>query len=796
MNRFRQWRNRLFVKQAIASVAVAFAIGGVLAVTQIYFDMRAERERIYSLGAKRLEPAIDTLTLAAFRLDEKVALDLVRGLLKDEAVVRVTVRDDFGDTLAEVTQTPPHTPLLIFGSLFGNNPILTTRNLKMEFEDLKVGTVILAVDPVVASRNFSHRTFNVLIAEIIKSLLMALALMAYFYHTGTRRINELNARYNVALETWHGHGRGDEIDNLSDSLDSWAKEKTDLVAQLDDMAKRVKLAASVANIGIWEHNIDTDVLHWDETMHEIFEVPRSNFSGRYVDWRNSVHPEDVIRCEKKFKEAITNGAIFDDQYRITTPDGREKHIEAKAQVVVHEDGRRLAIGVNFDISDRVNREEELIAANKAATEAKSQLSYDASHDSLTNLHNRRALDAHLNFLSLMKEDGVEVAFLQIDLDGFKSINDAFGHKVGDYVLKVASNTLRSFEAEDAFVARLGGDEFSLVMTGTSVLHRAETTAKKIIECCSKPLEYNNHVLHFGASVGIATGTASQLDMLHENADIALYVAKRSRGEDLAVFDREMRLEAERHKRIADGLRVALQEHQLVAYFQPKFFAGSRKLAGLEALVRWQHPELGVMSPAEFLPIAEEIGLERDIDRRVLQLAASTVRRLEAANIHIPEMAVNVSLQRLKDPSMLQDIDELLSIDCKFVFEILETIDLDLEYNELRLALIGLQKRSIHIEVDDFGTGRASITSLLSLRPDGLKLDRTLVSGAPGVPAPGEEMLQALVDIARATDTRITAEGVETEEQAQMLEKLGCDVLQGYLFARPMSEEELISYLQI
>lgn len=792
--RFRHLRNRLFIKQAIASVAIAFTIGSALAALQIYYDMLAEKQRIETLGANRLEPALDTLTLAAFRLDQTVASDVANGLLLEDSITRITVRDDFGDVLTEVSQTRKRTPLLVFGFLFGREPIITSKNLTMKAERLRVGTVELAVDPLIASRDFSRRTVTVLVVGLVKSLLLSLALMAYFYRTATQRINRLNERYNATFNTRETSEDHDEIDNLSESLNVWAEEKTMLVTRLDRMAKRVKLAASVGDIGIWEFDAETDELRWDDTMHAIFGTPPSGFKGHYSDWRDCVHPDDLPGCEARFLNAIKTGELFEDEFRIITPDGTVKHIEARAQLVTFDDGQRRVMGVNFDVSDRVRRESELIEAHAAADHATARMRHDATHDSLTDLHNRRALDVHMRMLSETLTNGVEVAFLQLDLDRFKSINDAFGHSVGDFVLKESGSFLKDMESDEVFVARIGGDEFSLVISSPDALRQAEEAARQIIEKCARPLEMDNLILHYGASVGIAVGAAAQLGNLHENADIALYVAKHSMGERFAVFDSKMRVEAERHKRVADGLRVALQENQLVAFFQPKLHARSRQVAGLEALVRWQHPELGLMSPAEFLPIAEEIGLERDIDRKVLQLTLQTAQRLSEAGLSVPHVAVNVSLQRLKDPRLLDHIDELGAFPCDLVFEVLETVDLDAEHKELRRVLDGLRERGVTIEIDDFGTGHASITSILSLQPDGLKLDRSLVAGIKGMPPPSEDLLRALVDIGRASDIRITAEGIETASQAEMLERLGCDMLQGYLFARPMSENDLIDWL--
>ncbi|CTQ54302.1 Cyclic di-GMP phosphodiesterase Gmr [Roseibium album] len=783
-----RFRNRLFVKQAVASVSIALIIGGALAAVQIYFDMLAEKERIETLGAHHLEPALGTLTLAAFRLDETVAYDVAKGLLVEDAITRVTVRDDFGKVLTEVTQAPTHTPVLVFGTLFGSEPIVTNRALVLEPGARGVGSVELAVDPLIASRNFSYRTVTVLLIGVVKSLLLSIALMALFYLTSARRINELNLRYNETFRKPRGLQNMDEIERLSQSLDAWADEKTQLVT-------RMQLAASAGDIGIWEYDIDADTLSWDGAMHELFGTRPTDFKGRFADWSDRVHPEDLAGSQERFLTAIETGEVFDDQFRIITPDGVEKHVRAKAQIVPLAGGQRGAIGVNFDISDRVHREAQLISARDAADRATAKMRYAATHDKLTDLPNRRALDLHLQSLSTNSSHGSQIAFLQIDLDRFKSINDAFGHTVGDFVLTETGKILKTLGTENIFVARFGGDEFCVVLNGQNILASAREVASSIIKWCAQSLEYGDTQLHFGASIGIATGTPDQLDKLHENADIALYVAKRSEGDAFAVFDSEMRQEAERHKRIADGLRVALNEDQIILHFQPKVSAHDRELVGLEALVRWHHPTLGIVPPVEFLPVAREIGLEGEIDRRVLQLTSETVLRLYEASLPIPQVAVNVGLQRLKDPCLLDDIDALGPFLCQLVFEVLETVDLDTFHRELGLVLDGLRERGVKLEVDDFGTGHASITSLLSLQPDGLKLDRSLVAGVKGMQLPSEGFLRALIEIGRASQIKITAEGIETEHQAQLLERLGCDILQGYLFAKPMNEVDLINWLK-
>ncbi len=566
--------------------------------------------------------------------------------------------------------------------------------------------------------------------------------------------------------------------------------------QLRDTVDVLTLAQKASGLGIWHWDPRTNIVSWDETNRQLHRIDAKTFGNRYEDWAETVHGDDLEQVTEAFSNLLVHDAPFSVEYRLNTEERPARHLSGDAVAVRDRSGAvQRVVGVNLDITERVVREAELIKAHTAAEEATAQMQYEASHDALTKLHNRRALDLHLQKLAISTDHDAEIAFLQIDLDRFKSINDAFGHAAGDVVLIETGRFLKTLETEEVFVARFGGDEFCLVVHGNNSLARAMDCARAIIAHSAHPLNFSNVKLHFGASIGIATGKPEDLANIQVDADIALYDAKRKVGESVAVFDGAMREAAQRHKRIADGLRVALQEDQIAVYYQPKFQAHTRAFAGLEALVRWNHPTLGVVLPCEFLTIAEEIGLQHKIDRQVLRKTMDTAKRLERSGIKLPHMAINIGRQRLEDPTLLSDLDAFGELPCPLTFEVLETINLDGMTEETKWVLDSLQERGIRIELDDFGTGHASITSLLRLRPDGLKLDRSLIGGADGMQAPGEDLLKKVIDIGRASKITITAEGVETEDQAKLLERLGCDVLQGFHLAEPMCDTDLDIWLQ-
>ena len=264
----RALRSRLSFRLALSAAAIALTIGGVLTGVQIYVDMQSERARINDLGAKLLRPLEASLERAAFRLDEAAALDLLTGLLQERAVVRAVIEDDFGDVLVELTQSQDRSALQNLGRVFGSAPIVTERPLVMDELEMRVGKVALHVDPIVASTEFSKRTALVLAAGLLKSFLLSLVLSLYFMRSTSSRIERLSRNYAPAVPAPEGED-ADEIDTLEAVLKQWDQEKTGLIAALDLSVERAKLATSAARLGIWDLDLATGTMNWDDTMHAL-----------------------------------------------------------------------------------------------------------------------------------------------------------------------------------------------------------------------------------------------------------------------------------------------------------------------------------------------------------------------------------------------------------------------------------------------------------------------------------------------------------------------------------------------
>jgi diguanylate cyclase (GGDEF)-like protein len=437
----------------------------------------------------------------------------------------------------------------------------------------------------------------------------------------------------------------------------------------------------------------------------------------------------------------------------------------------------------------------------------------AYFDPVTGLANRTYFKHRLTQFMHTEDETPIGSLLFLDLDGFKEVNDNFGHDLGDTILsQVAdricvtcavkrdaniSNPLENIwvDADGPIVARLGGDEFGIFMPH-STSAQAERLAEKILWDLAHPFRLDVRRVTLGGSIGIATtpNDAQDVASLLKAGDLAMYEAK-SRGKgQIAHFLPEILAAAHRQQNLAKELKEALHSNEIEPHFQPQYDAVTREFAGVEALARWRHPERGLLLPADFLPIADQLGLTEKIDRIILHKSIAAMQHLSQIGIEVPSLSVNLSAARLADPLLIPDVQILPKLPFKLNFELLETVFLDRVDNKTAATVKQLVDYGIGIELDDFGSGHASIVALLSLRPDTLKIDRNLV-GDIVEDAHRLSLVRAIIEMGSALGISITAEGVETEGQADLLASIGCHTLQGRALAYPMDQAELEAHLQ-
>jgi diguanylate cyclase (GGDEF)-like protein len=428
-------------------------------------------------------------------------------------------------------------------------------------------------------------------------------------------------------------------------------------------------------------------------------------------------------------------------------------------------------------------------------DAEATLSYRATHDTLTSLPNRDALLDRLRSALGERLSGA-TAVLFIDLDRFKLVNDHLGHRAGDELLLEVARRLRIVARDGGFVARHGGDEFVVVCTDTAHPERVASLAERIIGVLSAPFSVHGTEVFVSASVGIAEAAlAGELDadsVLHD-ADTAMYAAKRSGGSQWRRFDSGMRAKVAERVQTESALRRALAADELVVVYQPQVALAGRDLTGFEALLRWHRPGMGVVSPTQFIPIAEETGLILEIGAWVLERACRQIaiwnsRALDRAPLTV---SVNVSGLQLAQPGFVASVQHLIravGIDPSWLtLEITETT-LVHEPEVVQGRLEQLQELGLRVAVDDFGTGYSSLASLRRFPLDEVKIDRVFVSEL-GTLAPERTIASAVIALSRALGYRVVAEGVEHEHQVEVLVGLGCDGAQGFLFAHPLSVAE-------
>ncbi|OCJ17891.1 diguanylate cyclase [Rhizobium sp. AC44/96] len=568
-------------------------------------------------------------------------------------------------------------------------------------------------------------------------------------------------------------------------------------AELAELSGKLDLALDSYQCGIWEATLGEEGSLWDERMHELYSLePRTGFMLEPT-WLSCILPEDrelAIESARHFRQLGDTHTLI---CRVPTEDGGVRYVRSTGKVHQTPSGQLKIIGVAFDVTEDAlmtaqlkAAKDDAIAKNRELELAKSRIEHNSLHDPLTALANRRKLDIALEGLTA---DGrgtrQKFAILHIDLDRFKEINDTLGHAAGDAMLIHASRVLsRNLRADD-IVARIGGDEFVILAQNTSDMEMA-TLAGRIIEEMRQPIDFQGFACRCGVSIGIALANGLHVDARKVliNADIALYRAKSQGRNRYEFFNHNLQADIINNKRMADEILSGIENHEFTAWYQPQFCARTMRLTGVEALVRWHHPTKGILTPDKFLKIADEINVVQALDRIVLEKALHDKMLWAARGIVIPKVSVNVSARRLHDENLVQSLRSLQIQPGEISFELVESIFLDESEDVAADNLERIKALGIDIEIDDFGTGHTSIVSLLKLKPKRLKIDRQLVQ--PIMSSPQERALvSSIIDIARSLGVETIAEGVETAGHANLLLELGCDLLQGYAFSRPLSFED-------
>ena len=555
------------------------------------------------------------------------------------------------------------------------------------------------------------------------------------------------------------------------------------------LGERLDLAIRAAQMARWEVDLETGQTYWDDRALEIFGLTDGQRVRPVDDFINAVHPDDRRDTIGVWTRQTEAGHFFSTDCRIVTPAGEERFVRTCGSHIGGS-GRGCYTGINIDLTEEYRKTQALEAA-------RGQLLYESRHDALTGLANRRHLD---EVYAAVREDpalsGVPQAAVQIDIDHFKRLNDTMGHAAGDAVLRQVAEVLRATFGAEALVARVGGDEFAVLFRRAPDLDRLKAQAERVAAAVSALSLRAGEPNRFGASLGIAVGEPHDgpVNQLFVDADYALYAAKKSGRGKVQVFDAAMRAEAETRQVLQDRLRSAVARKEFHCLYQPQYDAVDLRVTGLEALVRWHSPDYGVLSPDAFLGTALDLGIGAVIDGLVLDEVLRDLALWTEHGLAVPRVSVNLSAQRIADPTLAEQLCALRLPEGLLAFELLESTFLDDRDDVIAANLEVIRRLGIEIEIDDFGTGHASIVSLLQIEPDRLKIDRAFVDP---ILSDGQRMalLKEIVKIGKMLDILVVAEGVETIEHVPALRDMGCDFLQGYALSRPVPARKIAEMLE-
>jgi diguanylate cyclase (GGDEF)-like protein len=455
--------------------------------------------------------------------------------------------------------------------------------------------------------------------------------------------------------------------------------------------------------------------------------------------------------------------------------------------------QRLADNVSFAMENFDRADEK--------NEADERIEYLASHDSLTDLPNRETFNELLReAIDAAQRHDHRFAVLFIDLDRFKVINDSLGHEAGDLLLLEVANRLRCALRASDVVARLGGDEFVVILDQCGDVDDVQRIATGLLAALAEPpMELAGHECHTTASIGIAMYPANGADAqtLTKNADMAMYLAKEDGKNGCRFFSTEVKTQSIERLSLESALRRALERDQFTLNYQPKVDTETGQITGVEALLRWNHPDLGSVSPAQFIPLAEETGLIVPIGRWVLKEACAQAMAWQRSGLLPVSMAVNLSPRQFADEHLLQDVDEALAASG------MSPVLLQLEVTESMMmrnvgralkVLDAIQSRGIRLAIDDFGTGYSSMSLMKHFPIDTIKIDRSFVRDLPQ-DSEDQAIAQAIISMGKALGMTVVAEGVENAEQEAFLRAHGCDEMQGYLISKPVPPRQMAELLR-
>lgn len=767
-------RRSLVLETSVTIFLVGVGLALFFAACILPFVRGQEHDRQIAHIEDMLSTVESTVRIACFVGDKALAEEIARGLMTNHAVAAVritaarqTLADMGTESLSDVGNPVVKRPI---GSPFDSSEAVGAIELtgNRDFIEGKVAS-------------YASLVMAMLLVEVLAvTFVVGIVVLRSIIRPIQGFSKDLNrGRYLIAT----GHNRHNEIGALARNVNDMMDRLSQLLQ--DEKSIRAEVAQS-------EHRLRTLLDHMPDI------VIRYDLECRRVFVNPAYARETGIRMETASDSEVDDATIwrptmplddFRHRLRAVMKSGQPDHIvlewtDVLGALVSHEmflvaerdtEGRTVgALAIGRNVTERKAAEQQLL--------------HQATHDALTGLPNRILLKDRLEqYLVHAHRESEHMAVVFVDLDNFKGINDTLGHETGDELLKIVAARMRGALREEDTVARFGGDEFVILVRGHLSIQGLDTVVRKIFDSISAPCVVGDQRLYPGASMGVSVfpedGATS--DVLMRNADMAMFVAKGQGRNCYRFFSSEMNQDMSEWMELGTALRQALERNEFELYYQPKTCARRGRLAGFEALIRWRHAERGLVSPAQFIPLAEESGLIVPMGEWVVREACRQYREWLDAGLEPVKIAVNLSPLQCKNADFVNHVGNMLAR-YRLKGEWLEVeVTESVAMSEASIRnLSGLRELGVQIAMDDFGTGYSSLSYVKRLPINCLKIDRSFVSEIENSVS-DVQIVNAIVAMAHSLDLDVCAEGVETKAQLDLLQKVGCDQIQGYFLSKPV-----------
>lgn len=787
---------------AKVGVVIAVIVGLVMSAVQMYIDYQVQSTEIGRLISRITEVSTPPAARAVHTLDHRLAEEVATGLMRYDFIIAVTIEDEAGNELASESRVRPASKTVEFTKLFTEDLQLFNSPLFIPGNDDANGHISFVVDMDTAFIPFYQQSAVLISIGLIRSFFLVLFLFVAFYYMLTKPLIRLSTQMKRINPGSPGEqrlspphrGRDDELNQLVhsanqllDAVDLALAKRRAVEVVLRKSEEHVRQIIDSLPVWVGARNRDGYYIFANKALADFLETNPDQMRGSHIGEFSShfvCSAGDIIAKDAEVIKSRRAAQIWEEKW--LDKHGQEHQMHTYIMPMEFYD-EVVALVVSSDITELKNTQE--------------LMEHMAYHDALTDLPNRSYLLERLEEeLSRAAKQDIFGALLFIDLDQFKNINDSLGHPVGDVVLKRVAERLTAVTSDNDVVVRLSGDEFVIILTQlgrqlpTAIL-RAELVGERIKTAISEPYYHNDFELHVTCSVGIVMFPEEGVGVheLLQYADTAMYQVKAQGRNAIQFFNRYMADNARNVLVMEGDLHKAMDAERFSLHFQPRTDVASAKIVGAEALLRWHHPERGMVSPVEFIPVLETSGLIVEVGHWVLRESLRQVIEWQAKGLWQPGMrlSVNISPRQFRSAKFVDDVISLLrelKFDANMLeMEITEGIVIH-SLDETVATMTTLKAQGINFALDDFGTGYSSISYLKQLPVSILKIDKSFVRDLT-LDRNDRILVETISAMGNMLKLDVVAEGVETEEQLAYIQEYGCRYYQGYLCSPPVAPQE-------